>query len=376
MLGRWGLVAALVLARAAFGFQFQSIASLAPELTRAFGLDYARLGTLIGLYMAPGILVALPGGLLGRRFGERRLLGGGLLLMALGPVASAFATTAGGLGAGRVLAGTGAVLLTVQLGKIAADRFEGRAFVSAMSLIVGAFPLGVGLCGLLHASLVGRIGWQGVTAVGGGIAAAALVLFVLVPDMPTAAKRSWSFPNRRECLRSLSAGLVWTAYNAAFVGFLSYVPSLLAFEGRGPGAAALVLAVATWLNFPAMLAGGMLAGRWGESRVFVVGSLAVATAVAGIGLAGPPLLWGVAFGTLASLHPGVIVATGTLSARPEHRAVAMGLFYSVYYVGGAGLPALCGKAADLAGTPAAALLTSAAISLLALPLWWLNRRLA
>ncbi len=376
MLGRWGLVAALVLARAAFGFQFQSIASLAPELTRAFGLDYARLGTLIGLYMAPGILVALPGGLLGRRFGERGLLASGLLLMVIGPVASGFATTAGGLGAGRVLAGTGAVMLTVLLGKIAADRFEGRAFVAAMSLIVGAFPLGVGLCGLLQASLVGRIGWQGVMAVGGGIAAAALILFVLVADESAAGTRSWSFPNRRECLRALAAGLVWTTYNAGFVGFLAYVPSLLAYEGRGRRTAALVLTVATWLNFPAMLAGGMLAGRWGESRVFAVGSLAVAAAVAGIALVGPPLLWGVAFGTLASLHPGVIVARGTLSARPEHRAVAMGLFYSLYYVGGAVLPALCGHAADLAGTPAAALLTAAAISVLALPLWWLNSRLA
>ena len=376
MLGRWGLVAALALARAAFGFQFQSIASLAPELTRAFGLDYARLGTLIGLYMAPGILVALPGGLLGRRFGERSLLGGGLLLMALGPVASAFATGVGLLGAGRVLAGTGAVMLTVLLGKMVADRFEGRAFVTAMSLIVGAFPLGVGLCGLLEASLVGRIGWQGVTATGGGIALAALVLFALVPGVPVAGKRSWAFPNRRECVRSLVAGLVWTTYNAGFAGFLSYVPSLLADEGRGPGTAALVLTAAMWLNFPAMLAGGALAGRWGESRVFVVGSLAVAGTVAGIALVGPPVLWGLAFGTLASLHPGVIVATGTLSARPEHRAVGMGLFYSLYYVGGAVLPAICGRAADLAGTPAAALLTAAAISLLALPLWWVNRRLA
>lgn len=376
MRGRWGLVAAILLARIAFGLQFQSVATLAPELTRAFGLDYARLGTLIGLYMAPGIFVALPGGLLGRRYGERMLLAGGLLLMAVGPVVSALAAGPGLLGAGRVLAGAGAVTMTVLQGKMVADRFEGRDFVTAMSLIVGAFPVGVGLSGLLRVPLGGLIGWQGIIALGGAVALAAFLLFMLVPGARPLGQRSWSLPNRRECARSVAAGLVWTTYNAGFVGFLAYVPSLLAHEGSGPEAAALVLAVGTWPNFPATLLGGALAGRWGENRVFFAGSLAVAATVAGIALVGPPLPWSLAFGTIAALHPGVIVAAGTLAARPEHRAVGMGLFYSVYYVGGAVFPALCGRAADLAGTPAAALVTAAAISLLALPSWWLQRRLA
>jgi predicted MFS family arabinose efflux permease len=376
MFGRWGLIAAVALARVAFGYQFQSVASLAPDLVRAFGLDYASLGTLIGLYMAPGVLVALPGGLLGRRYGERAFLAGGLVLMTVGPVAAALATTPAALGAGRMLAGTGAVLLTVLQGKLVADRFEGRAFVTAMSLTVGAFPLGVGLCGLLRAPLAGRIGWQGVTALGGGIALAAFVVFALTPGLPSQAARRWSLPSRREAERSLVAGVIWTFYNAGFVGFLAYVPSLLAHEGRGPAEAALLLAIGTWPNFPATLLGGALAGRWGEGRVFLAGMVAVALTVTGIALVGPPLPWSLAFGTLAALHPGVIVAVGTLSARPENRAVGMGLFYTVYYIGGAVLPGLCGRAADWAGTPAAALVTAAAISLLALPFWWLNRRLA
>ena len=64
---RWALVAAVFLARMAFGYQFQSLASLGPELVERFGLGYAELGGLIGLYMAPGVLAALSCGLLGRR---------------------------------------------------------------------------------------------------------------------------------------------------------------------------------------------------------------------------------------------------------------------------------------------------------------------
>ena len=61
---RWFILAVLFLARTAMGFQFQSIASVSPFLIDELAIDYAMLGTLIGLYMLPGILFALPGGVL------------------------------------------------------------------------------------------------------------------------------------------------------------------------------------------------------------------------------------------------------------------------------------------------------------------------
>ena len=85
------LVASLVLGRVAFGFQFQSVASMGPSLAQQYGLDYAGLGTLIGLFMAPGIVAALPGGMLGRRLGGRALVGSGFVLMTLGGLLAAVA---------------------------------------------------------------------------------------------------------------------------------------------------------------------------------------------------------------------------------------------------------------------------------------------
>ena len=43
-------------------FQFQSIAALSPFLQQGAGLGLAEIGLLIGLYLAPGVLVAVPGG--------------------------------------------------------------------------------------------------------------------------------------------------------------------------------------------------------------------------------------------------------------------------------------------------------------------------
>jgi predicted MFS family arabinose efflux permease len=81
---RWQALLALTLARAAMGFQFQSVAAVAPLMAESLGLDKAQLGWLIGLYLLPGVAFALPGGLLGRRFGDKRLVLVGLVLMAAG----------------------------------------------------------------------------------------------------------------------------------------------------------------------------------------------------------------------------------------------------------------------------------------------------
>ena len=61
-MSRWAILAALSLTRFSFGYQFQSMASVAPAVSRDLGLDQAATGTLIGLYWASGVLVALPGG--------------------------------------------------------------------------------------------------------------------------------------------------------------------------------------------------------------------------------------------------------------------------------------------------------------------------
>ena len=372
---RWALVAAISLARVAFGYQFQSLASLGPELLARFGLGYAQLGTLIGLYMAPGILVALPGGLLGRRFGERLVVGGGLLLMLLGSLACAVAGGPAGIGAGRALAGAGAVMLIVMQGKMLSDRFAGRAFMPVMGVVVGAFPVGVGLVELTHGPLVRAVGWPGLFIFGAGLAAVSLVLFVVAaePARPSANGSAWALPSRRECELVAVAGVIWTAYNAGYYGFLSYMPSFLAVRGHDPGLLAVVLLVATWCNLPATVLGGTLAARYGTRPVFMVGTLAGIVAVAGPAVLDWPLLWGLLFGTVASIHAGVIVALGTLSARPENRAVGMGLFYTIYYAGGALLPAMCGRAADLAGDPAGALVAAAALSGIAIPAFMLHR---
>src|SRR5947209_17193795 len=140
---RWVALALFFLARTAMAIQFQTVGALGPLLVRDIGLDYARLGTLIGLYMLPGVLLALPGGMLIQRFGASAIAYLGLGAMAVGGELMGLASAYPALVAGRLLSGAGAVLLNVALTKMVADWFARREIVTAMAILVSSWPLGI-----------------------------------------------------------------------------------------------------------------------------------------------------------------------------------------------------------------------------------------
>ena len=108
------MLGVLFFARTAMGFQFQSIGSVSPLLVDEMGIDFGLLGALIGIWMLPGVVVAIPGGLLGRRFGDKRVVLAGLALMVLGTLLVSAAASYALAMAGRLISGAGAVLLNVR----------------------------------------------------------------------------------------------------------------------------------------------------------------------------------------------------------------------------------------------------------------------
>ena len=374
----WLILTAVALARIGFGYQYQTVATLGPDLMRVFRLDYATLGALIGAFMLLGGFLAMPLGLLARRYGDRLVLGTGLAVMVLGPVISAAATGPAGIGFGRSAAGVGAVAMIVLQNKIIADWFTGRRFIWAISVSVAAYSIGIGLAQIILPPLALAYGWQAAFLSDMVPMAVALVLFLAsYRPSPHAAPmpRRFSLPGGRECLLLVVAGLIWTAYTAGYSGYTGYVPSLMATRSEGLVLTGLVLTIATWGNVPATLLGAALAARFGGFRIFLLGTAALVMGMIGAALLDWPVTCAVVVGIVGSFHPGVIMAVGTLSARPENRAVGMGLFYSMYYAGGAVVPAMCGWAADMTGGPEGALLAAAAVSALAVPMYLLHRRM-
>src|SRR5262245_53039169 len=122
---RWLMLSVLFVARTAMAYQFQTVASVGPYLVDGLAIDFAWVGTLIGLYMLPGTVMALPSGLLGQRFGAKLVTLAGLGLMALGGALTAAQSLTIVIG-GRLVSGVGAVLVNVLLTKMIADWFARR----------------------------------------------------------------------------------------------------------------------------------------------------------------------------------------------------------------------------------------------------------
>ena len=74
----------LFLVRLTMGYQFQAVASVAPDLVTQFGFSYAEIGTLIGFFLVPGIVISVPSGLLTRAVADRTVLTIGALAMMMG----------------------------------------------------------------------------------------------------------------------------------------------------------------------------------------------------------------------------------------------------------------------------------------------------
>jgi MFS family permease len=118
-------------------------------------MSYAVLGTLIGIYLFPGIALALPGGFFGHRYGDKTVASFGLAAMTLSGMLMAQAESALALTFGRVLSGTGAIFFNVLVTKMVADWFKGREIVTALGVLVTSWPLGIALAPLaLPAGLI------------------------------------------------------------------------------------------------------------------------------------------------------------------------------------------------------------------------------
>ena len=62
---RWAMLALLFAARIGLDFQFQTLGSVADPLAAELGLNFAEIGTLIGLFMLSGIFLSTPAGIAG-----------------------------------------------------------------------------------------------------------------------------------------------------------------------------------------------------------------------------------------------------------------------------------------------------------------------
>jgi len=376
---RWTILAVLFTVRLTMAFQFQSVAAVAPLLGPAFGVGLADIGTLIGFYFAPGMALALPGGAIGRKFGDKQTVLAALLLMLIGGLGMALSDSWSVQIAGRLISGAGGVMLNVQMTKIVADWFAGKEIATAMAIFVNSWPAGIALS-LLALPLIGSD--HGIEAVYLAVAAligAALLLFALTYQPPAKGTSAEATPSvrldRGAATAVVTAGLIWGLFNIGFAMIFSFGPTMLVERGWSISAAGSVISCALWLGVASVPLGGLLADRSGRpSLVLIAGCIVSAMLMVALPRSNAVIPIVVALGMVFGLPAGPMMSLPARVLKAETRAIGMGIFYTLYYATMMLGPAVGGALAKRTGSTAITLDFGAGLLLLCpVLLWGFNR---
>jgi MFS family permease len=371
MINRWTILAVLFLARTTMAFQFQGAASLSPFLIERYGISLVEIGVLIGLYLAPGVVVALPGGAIAARFGEKRVVALSMGLMLIGAALASFGPGWGWVTTGRLVAGAGGVVLNIVMTKMLVDWFAGREVSTAMAIFINSWPVGIALGLVVLPWLGATAGLQAAQIAVLAVIAAGLILFVAAYRPPQGA--SAGSPSLKVAaipvLPLAAAGLIWAFYNAALSMVFSFAPAFLSERGADLSAAGTLTGVFMILLAVSLPLGGAVADRSGRRDLVITVSLLafaglVPMMVSGIGGGLLPIL--LISGFIFGLAGGPIMTLTAPILRPEQRSLGMGVLWAIYYGVMMLAPLIAGSLAEMTGSTATALQVGAGLSLLAL----------
>lgn len=355
-MSRWTILLVLFGVRTSMGYQFQAIPVLSPVLMHDLAMSVADIGILIGLYHSPGVLLALPGGALGARFGDKRLVVAGLVLMLVGGIVTVLGTTVSAQFSGRLIAGIGGVALNVLMTKMVADWFAGREMATAMGIYVNSWPVGIALALLTMPGIVALGGvaaglWMVVALVLASLVA--LVALYRPPGeatgKPAALAKQW--PEGMALVATATAGVAWGLYNAGLAVVFGFGTLMLTERGWPLASAGMTTSIVLWLVAVSVPLGGWLGDRSGRHSAVLLASLtAFAASLAFAGRSDAVLPAFVLLGIIGGLPAGLIMSLPQKVLGPEQRATGMGLFFTLFYLVQFAGPWAAGRLAKATGS--------------------------
>ena len=366
------MLVGLALSRAAYTFQLQSMAVVAPGVAADLGLNVASVGTLIGVMMLPGVFIAIPGSLFSQWIGERRFMLLCLSAMVVGGLVCGLAHSFSWIVTGRLVAGVGAVGISVIGNKIVADWFVGKEIATAMAINVAGFPAGIALALVTLGHLATPEAWPGAFFAAAGVSFAALMVFVLTYRSAETAGTGQSAKVKLslgETGMVSIAGVIFALQNAMVIITVSFVPLFLISEGMTAATAASIVGIGLWVTILSVPIGGIIVDKVGSPNLVIVigmlvGRLGILTVIP-FADSIPALLALMAILTfIGTLPSGPMLALTSEVLRPETRAAGMGVSGTWLYGALSLGPITAGLVSDATGDPSAPIYLVGALAIL------------
>ncbi|MBB5114131.1 MFS transporter [Micromonospora echinospora] len=272
-------------------FHRSSLGVTGVDAAERFHINASALATFSVAQLAVYAAMQVPVGVLLDRYGSRRLLLAGGVLMVAGQLVFAVATDVPAAVAARVLVGLGDAMTFISVLRIVAFWFPGRrnpllvqltGTVGQLGAVLGAVPLVL----LLH-----RAGWTPAFLTAAALGATVvLMILVAVRDTPHAETATALAPDLATVRRQLAEAWaepgtrlgLWTHFVTQFSGsvfaLLWGYPFLVQGQGFSPTAAAGLLTVMTLVTLGCGPVLAHLCGRYPFHRSVLVFAITAATA--------------------------------------------------------------------------------------------------
>src|SRR3954447_9625788 len=352
---------------------------LLPVWQAEFGLGYAELGALRGVFVGAMATFQIPSGFLAERLGTAAVLALGTALAGLGYCLAGASAGFGMLVVALFIGGLGASTQHPLASALVARAYAGARSLKALGTYNFSGDIGKMTVPAAAALLLVVMAWRPAVALLGafGIICAAAI-YLLTPRYTsdaTAVPVNDGSVDQHGHSRNIHFGFpvlfsIGVIDSAARMAFLTFLPFVLTKKG----ASLPLIGLALTLVFAGGAAGKLVCAYIGD-RIGVIATVWLTegmTAVLIVALLPLPLeaglvllpLIGVALNGTSSVLYGSVPELVT----PEWRARAFSIFYTGTIGAGAIAPALYGIVGDLVGVPSA-LLVVAGVVTLTLPLW-------
>ena len=355
-----GIVAAMQVGKAGIAI---------PLLQQELGLTLVQTSMLLSLFAIFGALLAVPAGLAAPRFGARRCLAFGLMLLGLGSLAGGLAGSFPLLLATRTIEGMGFILVATSapalLTRLTSDENRAPAFA-----LWGVYmPIGMGAM-ILAGILLDATGWRPIWFVNAAIAfgwmAGAFFLLTADPRVEKAALHQYGFAATirtfAEDGRPFLVAGTFFLYGNLYFAVTGLLPVFLIEQyGLSTAAIAPLTAAVIFCNGAGNLTAGYLLRRgFTFDRIiawaFVAAVIASSLIFVGLGGALPVMIVACIAMGIAGLVPASVMSSAPTIARDMgHVGAMIGLFMQGSTFGQFTGPPIMAFIAERAGWSVAAL---------------------
>jgi MFS family permease len=272
----WLILAVLLLFSIAAPLNQFKVPPIMPLLMEALGLSVGRSGLLMSVFAVTGLILALPSGFIFQKVGHRAtgLLAGGSIV--IGAALGALSQGTGVLLISRVIEGIGTSFMAVLAPAIIAQWFSRRHRGTAMGIWSAWVPVGTAAMLILAPWIAQASDWHAVWWLGAGYALTVTLLYLAFvrparsADDEASAARAAPTINAVQVLRNRDIWLLaaaFGAFNAAVIGFGTYMPTFLTGErGLSLSQASLLSSVPTLITIFSAPAGGLVSDSVGSRK--------------------------------------------------------------------------------------------------------------